>query len=139
MTDKKREHKNNQQKFKKPKNQSKAKKFFKWFFITILALVITAVTIIGVYVLSIISSAPKLDVEAIQSLNQPSIIYDDKGDFMDSVITREQRYVVSSSEIPDNLKNAFVAIEDERFYNHKGIDLKRIFGAVIINLKNKIV
>lgn len=138
MTDKKREHKDNQQKSKKTKNQSKVKNFFKCFFITILALGITAVTIIGVYVLSIISSAPKLDVKAIQSLNQPSIIYDDKGDFMDNVITREQRYVVSSSEIPDNLKNAFVAIEDERFYEHKGIDLKRIFGAVIINFKNKL-
>ncbi len=77
--------------------------------------------------LSIIRSSPELDVQAIQSLNQPSILYDDQGNFMDNVITREQRYVVKSEEIPDNLKKAFVAIEDERFYEHKGIDIKKNF------------
>ncbi len=87
-----------------PKNQSKVTKFLKWFFIGILLLGITAVTVVGIYVLSIIRSSPELDVQAIQSLNQPSILYDDQGNFMDNVITREQRYVVKSEEIPDNLK-----------------------------------
>lgn len=138
MTDKNREHKNRKQKKKSNKNQSKTKKFFKWFFIGILLLGITAATVVGVYVLSIIRSAPDLDVQAIQSLNQPSILYDDQGNFMDNVITREQRYVVTSDEIPTNLKNAFVAIEDERFYQHKGIDIRRIFGVIVSNVKNKL-
>ena len=57
---------------------------------------------------------------------------------MDNVITREQRYVVKSEEIPDNLKKAFVAIEDERFYEHKGIDVKRVFGVIASNIKSKL-
>ena len=57
---------------------------------------------------------------------------------MDNVITREQRYVVKSDEIPDNLKKAFVAIEDERFYEHKGIDIKRIAGVIASNIKGKL-
>lgn len=138
MTDKKREHKDRKQKKKSDKNQSKGKKFLKWFFIGILLLGITAMTVVGVYVLSIIRSAPDLDVQAIQSLNQPSILYDDQGNFMDNVITREQRYVVTSEEIPDNLKNAFVAIEDERFYEHKGIDIRRVFGVIVSNVKSKL-
>ncbi|EGT3615391.1 peptidase [Clostridium perfringens] len=138
MTDKKREHKDRKQKKKSDKNQPKGKKFFKWFFIGILLLGITAATVVGVYVLSIIRSAPDLDVQAIQSLNQPSILYDDQGNFMDNVITREQRYVVTSEEIPDNLKNAFVAIEDERFYEHKGIDIRRIFGVIVSNVKGRL-
>ncbi|EOU1137027.1 MAG: transglycosylase domain-containing protein [Clostridium perfringens] len=138
MTERKREHKDRKQKKKSPKNQSKVTKFLKWFFIGILLLGITAVTVVGVYVLSIIRSSPDLDVQAIQSLNQPSILYDDQGNFMDNVITREQRYVVKSEEIPDNLKKAFVAIEDERFYEHKGIDVKRVFGVIASNIKSKL-
>jgi len=41
----------------------------------------------------------------------------------------ENRIWVSGSDIPKNLKNAFVAIEDERFYSHSGIDWKRFIGA----------
>lgn len=138
MTERKREHKDRKQKKNSPKNQSKVTKFLKWFFIGILLLGITAVTVVGIYVLSIIRSSPELDVQAIQSLNQPSILYDDQGNFMDNVITREQRYVVKSEEIPDNLKKAFVAIEDERFYEHKGIDIKRVFGVIASNIKGKL-
>ena len=138
MTERKREHKDRKQKKNSPKNQSKVTKFLKWFFIGILLLGITAVTVVGIYVLSIIRSSPELDVQAIQSLNQPSILYDDQGNFMDNVITREQRYVVKSEEIPDNLKKAFVAIEDERFYEHKGIDVKRVFGVIASNIKSKL-
>ncbi len=43
----------------------------------------------------------------------------------------EKRIWVDSEDIPDNLKNAFVAIEDQRFYEHKGVDLKRTIGAVL--------
>lgn len=138
MTERKREHKDRKQKKNSPKNQSKVTKFLKWFFIGILLLGITAVTVVGIYILSIIRSSPELDVQAIQSLNQPSILYDDQGNFMDNVITREQRYVVKSEEIPDNLKKAFVAIEDERFYEHKGIDVKRVFGVIASNIKSKL-
>ena len=138
MTERKREYKDRKQKKNSPKNQSKVTKFLKWFFIGVLLLGITAITIVGFYVLSIIRSSPELDVQAIQSLNQPSILYDDQGNFMDNVITREQRYVVKSDEIPDNLKKAFVAIEDERFYEHKGIDIKRIAGVIASNIKGKL-
>ena len=43
---------------------------------------------------------------------------------------RENREWVDSDKIPDNLKNAVVAIEDERFYMHHGVDWWRTLGAV---------
>ncbi len=43
----------------------------------------------------------------------------------------ENRVWVSGSKIPEHLKNAFVAIEDERFYSHSGIDYKRFIGAAV--------
>ena len=41
------------------------------------------------------------------------------------------RVLVTFDQIPKNLSNAFVAIEDERFYTHKGVDVKRTVGAVV--------
>src|SRR5699024_6492508 len=38
-------------------------------------------------------------------------------------------------DIPDNLKNAFVAVEDERFEDHDGIDIMSIFGSMLENIK----
>ena len=38
-----------------------------------------------------------------------------------------------TDEIPETLKNAFIAIEDARFNVHNGIDIKRIFGSIIHN------
>lgn len=43
----------------------------------------------------------------------------------------ENRSWVSVAKMPTNLKNAFIAIEDERFYTHNGVDLKRTAGAVL--------
>lgn len=88
--------------------------------------------------LAMIKNAPPLDVNQILTVNEPSVLYDDKDKFMDVVITTEQRTVIPFKDMPQDLKNAFVSIEDERFYKHNGIDLKRITGATLINLKNKI-
>ncbi|MGL5244108.1 MAG: transglycosylase domain-containing protein, partial [Sarcina sp.] len=120
----------------KNKPDSKVKKFLKIFFLSVLFLSITVFMVGAGYIYSIIKSTPPLDVKAVLSLNQPSILLDNKDQFMSNVVTTEQRFVLKSEEIPDNLKNAFVAIEDERFYTHKGIDVKRIVGAVVIDIQN---
>lgn len=43
---------------------------------------------------------------------------------------------LSPDEVPENLKKAFVALEDKRFYSHDGIDTYRIFGALVKNAKS---
>lgn len=43
---------------------------------------------------------------------------------------------LSPDEVPENLKKAFVALEDKRFYSHDGIDTYRIFGAIVKNAKS---
>jgi penicillin-binding protein 1A len=87
---------------------------------------------------ALISSAPALDVASITNMSQPSQLYDDKGDYIDTVKSSEHRIAVKSSEMPQDLKNAIVSIEDERFYKHPGIDLKRIISIVFIDIKNKL-
>lgn len=125
----------------KPKTKKKKKKIYKIikiFFISLFSLIIlTGVAGLGV-ALAMIKTAPALDIAAITDFEQPSAIYDNQGAFMDKVVTEEDRTVVPLNKIPDTLKNAFISIEDERFYEHKGIDPKRILGVIYIDIKNKI-
>ena len=46
----------------------------------------------------------------------------------------ERRFWVAIDKIPQDLQNALIAIEDRRFYRHWGIDIKRIIGAVLVNV-----
>ena len=48
---------------------------------------------------------------------------------------REQREIVHLDEVPDHLVHAILAVEDQRFESHPGIDLKRIAGALLANLR----
>ena len=102
----------------------------------ILAIIIIAV--IGLVVGSLIGyveDADLIDVENMR-LNLTSLVYvedSETGEMIEyeQLFDTENRIWVSSKEIPDHLKDAFVAIEDERFYSHSGVDLKRFMGAAI--------
>ncbi len=50
---------------------------------------------------------------------------------LDRIHRNENRVWVDIADIPENLTNAFISIEDERFREHKGVDLKRTFGAFL--------
>ena len=120
---------------RKKQNQNKVKKIFKGVCLGIL-FCFAAIFVVGTgYAFAIIKTTPPLDVDAVLSLNQPSTLYDSEGNFMDNLHTDEERYVIDSSEMPANLKNAFVSIEDERFYKHNGIDIQRIAGAALLDVK----
>jgi penicillin-binding protein 1B len=49
---------------------------------------------------------------------------------------REQRELISLGETPEHLRQAIFAVEDQRFETHQGIDLRRIAGALIANLRH---
>lgn len=78
------------------------------------------------------SSAPKISRSDLSS-QSITTIYDDQ----DRVISRlgaQKREYAKNNQIPDNLKNAIVSIEDRRFYKHHGVDPIRIFGAAASNV-----
>jgi penicillin-binding protein 1A len=62
-------------------------------------------------------------------------IYDFKGQLVSPLHGDKDREMVDISVIPKHLRYAFVAIEDRRFYDHPGIDIKRIAGAVLNYIK----
>ena len=47
----------------------------------------------------------------------------------------ENRIETQLDSIPDNFKNALIATEDRKFYSHWGVDLERIFKAMVINVE----
>lgn len=51
----------------------------------------------------------------------------------------ENREIISPDEIPDQMKEAIIAIEDQRFYKHNGIDPIRIVGAALSNFRSRSV
>lgn len=79
-------------------------------------------------------TTPTLDTAKIQNQAQTSYLYDCNGELITEYRGTENRVMATSDEIPKNLKNAFVAIEDVRFYQHNGIDIKRIIGAFVSNI-----
>lgn len=64
------------------------------------------------------------------SMEQTSLIYDQDGNIAAEVYAEINRLPVQLDDIPPHVQQAFVAIEDERFYKHHGIDLRAILRAV---------
>ncbi|MCR1935254.1 transglycosylase domain-containing protein [Clostridium tepidum] len=120
------------------KKKKRKSSVFKIILNVFLSIFLIAGVAFGGIVIAMIKTAPPLNVQQVLTFDEPSILYDDKGQYMDKVITNDQRIVVDYKDVPQNLKNAFVSIEDERFYKHHGIDIKRITGATLLNVVNKI-
>ncbi|SJZ79304.1 penicillin-binding protein 1A [Cetobacterium ceti] len=65
----------------------------------------------------------------------PTTIYDRNGEVID-VIYREVRDPVQIEKVPNYVKDAFLAIEDRRFYSHHGIDPLRLMSSILVNIKS---
>ena len=81
-----------------------------------------------------IDTAPELDLDQIRSQNQTSFVYDRYGNLITEYKGSENRVFASLEEIPDMLEYAVVSLEDTRFYEHEGVDIKRLGGALLNNV-----
>lgn len=90
----------------------------------------------GGAILEVMKTAPEIDANIIKyEMSQNSTIVDEDGNEVDSIATKEYREIVDYDQIPAHLKQAFVAVEDERFYKHPGLDPQSIIGSAIENFK----
>ena len=90
--------------------------------------------LIGVY-MGIIEKTPDINFELIelQPVNQNTIVYENKtGREIDRFTGIENRENAPFERVPQYLKDAFVAIEDERFYQHDGVDYRGIVRALVV-------
>ena len=124
-----------QDKNKKRKKKSKGLRILARVLIVILVIAALAASVIAGAVVGFIDNSMDLIAEE-YNLDFTSIIYyiDEETNQpveMDRIHRNENRVWVDIENIPENLTNAFIAIEDERFRDHKGVDLKRTFGAFL--------
>jgi penicillin-binding protein 1A len=66
-------------------------------------------------------------------LAQTSKIYDSHGRLITSLHAEEDRVVISIDRIPQSVQDAVVAVEDQRFWSHRGIDLRAVLRAAYVN------
>jgi penicillin-binding protein 1A len=97
--------------------------------------VIAVLSAVG-YVLAIAASAPDLSELKPADKGQLSVVYAADGSRLGFIQSDVLRRVVPWRDIPVNLRRATVAIEDERFYEHGGVDLNAIVRAGIKNLES---
>ena len=64
-------------------------------------------------------------------VNENSIVEDIDGNVIANLGGERKKEKVDFEDIPDNIKNAYVSIEDERFYSHHGVDIKRTGSAIL--------
>ena len=89
------------------------------------------------FVRGAIDATPSLDIIDVQPQGYASQIYDADGNLMQTLVMEgSNREEVSFDQLPDDLVNAFIAIEDSRFYEHNGIDLKGILRAAYVGITN---
>ncbi len=85
----------------------------------------------------IIASAPDISTIDVTPDGFVSVIYDDEGNEIQKLSTSgSNRISVGIEQVPVNLQEAFIALEDERFYEHNGIDVKGIIRAAAVAVKN---
>ena len=78
----------------------------------------------------------KLDLERLYGVRQTTLVYDGAGEAMGTLYGSENRHVVPLSEVPQHVQAAFIAAEDLRFYQHHGVDVWRVFGALWQDIKS---
>ena len=96
--------------------------------------ILGAISVI-VFIFYLAQNLPSLDQLENYDPDLITRIYSSDGEILDELFF-EKRIFVSLDQIPNNMKNAVIASEDRRFYNHWGIDSKSILRAIIINIIN---
>lgn len=105
----------------------------KYVSICLLTAFIAAIMLGGGLFLYYVSKAPALSESKLVATTS-SKIYDSKNELI-ADLGSERRVNAQANEIPTELVNAIVSIEDHRFFSHRGVDTIRILGATLRNLR----
>lgn len=111
---------------------------FKYILIISIALIAAFLGLSIGFVRGVLKTTPQITKESVHSKGHITTIYDNNGTKIKTLSNNDSHKIDTPlSEMPQNLQNAFIAIEDERFYSHNGIDLYGIVRATFLGIKNK--
>ncbi len=119
---------------RKNKKQRRGSGFLKSFFLVLLVLFLIAGGAAAAVVVNYVNEAPPLDPSRLATV-ETSYIYDSSGDEIAALHEEQNRILVSLEDIPEHVQSAFIAVEDERFYNHFGFDVVGSIRAAYANFK----
>ena len=101
----------------------------------IIAIIICFLFVAFAICITIIYNKYDLDINKLTNLNNGVKVYSSSG--IDNTLYNTNRSVIEIESLPEYVKNAFIDIEDKRFYSHNGYDLKRIIKAGVVNILNQ--
>ena len=105
----------------KRQNAKRKKRFYIFVFLIILALII--IELYRIYSWKLMANE--------MIVNTPSSVLDAKGKVIAEIGSEKIKEPIENGNFPTNLKNAYVSIEDQRFYQHHGVDIKRTSSAIV--------
>lgn len=110
-------------------------KYLKVFFLSLLILFTIIGGMLGGAVVEVIKSTPDFDLSKISdALSENSTIVDSNGNLLEKIETVEYRELIGINDMPQFVKDAFLSVEDERFYEHGGVDPIGIAKSLIDNV-----
>ncbi len=120
------------------KNGKPKRHIFLKVLLVLFCLGLIACIAVGIWVMSIVKDTPDINPDNLYDLlSENTVIYDNKGEVLEYIYDSNigLRTNLSFNEIPKDLVNAFVAIEDKTFWEHHGFNFVRIIGAIVNSLK----
>lgn len=126
-------------------NKTKGKKIFKIVLQTFKVMLILGVLVgflgggvaLGM-VAAALQNVPAMDRDRLENPSLPTIVVDRNGNLLGEA-REENRILLSYDEIPRDLINAFIATEDNNFYNHPGFDIRGLVRAALTNAQGNTV
>lgn len=122
---------------KNPKTKKKHPKLKKAILIILALMVLAFLILAGIVAGIFFSDKFVLTEEDLKITNMNGVIKDKNGEIIGTLSGDENRKIVTFDDMPTYLPKAFIAIEDKRFYEHNGVDIKRTVYATIMYALNK--
>ncbi len=121
--------------------QEKPKKRAKWLRVlrTVSFCMLVLILFFLVFMISYIAGIEnwqKLDINVLENMDQTLLVYDGEGTLCAGVHGIINRIDIPLEKVPDHVRKAFISAEDARFYEHGGVDIRRIFGALWADVRS---
>lgn len=111
-------------------------KWWHYLLLTVVVVCLSLVALAGIAAVLIYPELPSLGRLTDYRPKLPLRIYSEDG-YLIREFGEEHRTYINIKDVPQNLKDSVIAIEDRRFYQHHGIDLRGVLRAVVSNLEGR--
>ncbi|MFM1652226.1 PBP1A family penicillin-binding protein [Brevibacillus sp. B_LB10_24] len=119
------------------KAKKKVVKKNRWLMFAASFIVFLILSVFGGYFSLLFAGEKMIDMQKLEDLKlDPTVLLDKDGQPIIELNKEGTRDYVKFNEIPEKLVDAFIAVEDKRFFDHNGIDFVRVAGAIIKDIKS---